>query len=74
MASGSYNQVDVQCPFYKEDDGYKDIACEGVGDAIKLIQRYRYKSQFTKQMEVFCARHYQKCEVYRILMEMKYAE
>lgn len=74
MASGSYRQVDVQCPFYKEDDGRRSITCEGFGDASSVCQRYRYKRQFAKQMEVFCAQHYGKCEIFRILMETKYAD
>ena len=78
MASGSYRQVDVQCPFYREDDGQRNITCEGFGDATSLSQHYRYKRrykrQYVKQMEVFCGRHYGNCEVFRTLMETKYAD
>ena len=73
MPSGSYKQVYVQCPFYKEDDGKFSIICEGVGDARFLKQRYRNKADYEKQMSVFCCENYQKCEVYRLLME-KYEE
>ncbi len=69
MASGSYRQVDVQCPFYKSDDGKQVIICEGFGDARNLKQFYRYKREYEKQMEVFCCCHYKNCEVYRLLME-----
>lgn len=72
VASGSFRQVDVQCPFYKSDDGRSGITCEGFGDARSLIQTYRYKADYVKQMEVFCCERYKKCEVYRVLMATKY--
>ena len=74
MPSGSYKQVYVQCPFYKEDDGKFSITCEGFGDARYLKQMYYNKSQYAKQMTVFCCQHYQRCEVYRVIMETKYDE
>lgn len=73
MPSGSYNQVYVQCPFYKEDDGKYSIICEGFGDALCLKQIYRTKAQYKLQMAVFCCEHYKNCEVYRLLMD-KYDE
>lgn len=73
MPSGSYNQVYVQCPFYKEDDGKYSIVCEGFGDARYLKQVYRTKAQYNLQISVFCCEHYKKCEVYKLLME-KYDE
>ena len=72
MSSGSYKQVDVQCPFFKTDDGKQNIVCEGFGDSRSLTQTYRYKAQYETQMRVFCSEHYRKCEVYRMLMESKY--
>ena len=73
MPSGSYWQADVQCPFYKEDDGVFNITCEGFGNARFLKQGYRLKADFINQISVFCCEHYKKCEVYRLLME-KYEE
>ena len=72
MASGSYRQVEVLCPFYKQDDGKTCISCEGFGDSPRLTQRYRYKAHYLKQMEVFCQQSYKNCEVFRVLMETKY--
>ena len=74
MPSGSYNQVYVQCHFYKEDDGKFSITCEGFGDARYLKQMYYNKSQYTTQIGVFCCENYQRCEVYRLIMETKYDE
>ena len=74
MPSGSYNQVYVQCPFYKEDDGRLSIICEGFGDARYLKQMYYNKAQYAKQIGVFCCENYKRCEVYRVLMETKYDE
>ena len=74
MPSGSYKQVYVQCPFYREDDGCFSIVCEGFGNARYLKQRYYNKADYENQMVVFCCDHYKNCEVYRVLMEEKYDE
>lgn len=66
---GSYRQVDVQCPFYKADDGYRRITCEGIIDDSSLALIYRRKRDYETQITVFCCEHYEKCEVYRMLME-----
>lgn len=71
--SGSYIQIFVLCPFYKRDDGKRRIVCEGFVENSNIELAYRLESLFRKQMEVFCCKHYQKCEVYRMLME-KYKE
>jgi len=73
MSSGSYLQVYVRCPFYRSDDGKFKIVCEGVGDAYSLSLNYPEKSRFLTQMNVFCCKEYEKCEVFRMLME-KYEE
>lgn len=74
MSSGSYNQVYVQCPFFKEDDGKLSIICEGFGDARYLKQMYYNKAQYEKQMTSYCCEHYGMCEVYRLIMATKYDE
>ena len=71
--SGSYIQIFVLCPFYKRDDGKRRIVCEGFVENGNIELAYRLESLFRKQMEIFCCKHYQKCEVYRMLME-KYKE
>ena len=73
MPSGSYIQVFVRCPFYKYDDGKKRITCEGLTDDSSLALIYHNKTDYEKQISVFCCRHYTKCELYRMLME-KYEE
>lgn len=75
MPSGSYKQIEVQCPFYKYDDGKQRITCEGLVDeksSIALI--YQRRSDYNKQINLFCCEHYKKCEIYRMLMEAKYNE
>ena len=69
MPSGSYYQADVQCPFYKYDDGKKRITCEGVTQDSSLAQIYHRKADYEMQILTFCCQHYQKCELYRMLME-----
>ena len=73
MPSGSYIQVFVRCPFYKYDDGKKRIACEGLTDDSSLALIYHNKTDYEKQISIFCCQHFSKCELYRMLME-KYEE
>ena len=73
MASGSFKQTEVECPFYRFDDGRRRITCEGIMDGSSVALLFRERSDFDKQLEVFCCEHYKKCEIYRMLME-KYEE
>ena len=73
MASGSFQQVYVKCPFYRFDDGKGRITCEGILEGSSLALIYGNRQDFRIQMDVFCCQHYKKCEVYRMLME-KYEE
>ena len=74
MPSGSYKQADVQCPFYRYDDGRRRITCEGIVDGCSLALIYIRRVDFETQLNVFCCEHYRNCEVYRMLMENKYEE
>lgn len=74
MSSGSYKQIEVQCPFYKYDDGKQRITCEGLVDNSSLALIYQKRRDYETQMSVFCCEHYKRCEVYRMLMESKYDE
>ena len=73
MPSGSWRQADVKCPFYKHDDGRGRITCEGIVDQSSTALIYGRKGDFEIQIETFCCRYYENCEVYRMLME-KYKE
>ena len=43
MPSGSYKQIEVQCPFYKYDDGKRRITCEGIIEDSSLALIYHNK-------------------------------
>lgn len=73
MPSGSFRQIEVQCPFYKYDDGKQRITCEGLVDRSSLVLTYLSKKDFLIQFETFCCKHYERCEVHKMLME-KYQE
>ena len=73
MPSGSYKQIEVKCPFYKYDDGKRRITCEGIIDDSSLALIYHNKRDYAVQIDTFCCEHYQKCEIYRMLMD-KYDE
>lgn len=73
MPSGSFKQIDVQCPFYKYDDGRRRITCEGLVDKSSIALIYLTRGDFDTQLGVFCCKHYKNCEVFRILIQ-KYEE
>lgn len=72
MSSGSFWQVNCQCPFYRTDDGKHHIRCEGVFDDGSCTQFFKRREDFERQMKVFCCEKYQNCEWYRALMAAKY--
>ena len=74
MSSGSYRQVHVGCPFYKFDDGRSRVNCEGIVENSTLALIFHKRADYEQQMELFCCQYYQKCEVYRMLMENKYED
>lgn len=74
MASGSYKQVDVICPFYKRDDGKRRIVCEGLVDNGNITLLYSDKLDYERQILVFCCENYEKCEIYQALLNSKYPD
>ena len=50
MPSGSFKQADVQCPFYKFDDGKRRITCEGIieDSSLALIYHNKHKQPCNK--------------------------
>ena len=72
MPSGSFKQIDVQCPFYKYDK-MKRITCEGIIDDSNISLGFLNWRDYEIHLSAFCCEHYKKCEVYRMLMQ-KYEE
>ena len=62
----------IGCPFYKNDEKLQ-IVCEGIGEARSLILSFRYTQERNRQIRLFCAGCYEKCEVFRMIME-KYTD
>ncbi len=75
MPAGSWKRANIKCPFYVNDK-LKDrtITCEGMFDRSQCTHKFRRGSDRLQQMELFCAGSYQKCEIYRAIMEAKYPE
>ncbi len=74
MASGSFKQSDVCCPFYLFDDGRRVITCEGIVDKSNVKQSFKTRAGYELQMKVFCCEHFKNCEIYNMLMQSKYDE
>ena len=66
---------DAQCPFFQSDvQKQKRIICEGIVDRSTLALYFDLKKDYEKQLGVFCCEHYNKCEIYRMIMAAKYDE
>lgn len=74
MASGSWRQADIVCPFYKSDDGKAKIICEGPIDKSRLSITFGTRRDYDAQIDIFCCQHYDKCEIYRMVYQAKYDE
>lgn len=61
----SYKSVDVKCPFYRNDDGKRQVTCEGVCEGAECALIFRRRSELKRQLEVFCCGWYQRCEIYK---------
>lgn len=69
MASGSYKQVFVRCPFYHSDDGRQRITCEGLTSCSALTHVYAKKADYILQLTTYCCRNYNKCAIYKMLAQ-----
>ena len=67
MASGSYWQSYVQCPYYKYDDGRKHIHCEGITDVTQLRISFTTRADFEKYIQKFCCGWYWDCQLCRTI-------
>ena len=67
-------RADVVCPFYRYDDGYCRVVCEGFTEDSSLVQQYRTKAGLKLQLDVFCSARCESCEIFRMLIHMKYTE
>ena len=68
-----YKSVDVKCPFYKKSDN-NQIICEGMTDDSTIHMCFSCTKSKNNHSKVFCENHYDKCEIYRAVMESKYNE
>ena len=68
----------VKCPFYQYDECHNKkkthrITCEGLIEDSCLALVFQRRKDYQIHITTFCCQHYQKCEVYRMLMQ-KYEE
>lgn len=73
MASGSYIQAYIKCPFYAGDNGKNRILCEGIIPGSQLHSVFRDMKDYEIQTREFCCKRYRNCEIYIALMQ-KYEE
>ena len=67
-------RADVVCPFYRYDDGFARIVCEGFEDKSSLVLQYQNKNLFKRQLQTYCCGTCNYCEVFQMLMKVLYEE
>lgn len=73
MSSGSWRQIFVVCPYYRYDDGKARVTCEGLVDDSSIAVIFGRKADYDIHMATFCCKHYDRCEIARVIAE-KYRE
>ena len=64
-----------QCPFWREiRQTSQRIGCEGLTDHCQIILAFDSPYKRDQHEEIFCCEHYRRCEIYRAVIEAKYAE
>ena len=75
MPDGSWRKSDIRCPFYRHDSArYKTITCEGVFDRSRVEHSFRRARDRELQLEIYCAGCYQRCEIYRAVIDARYPD
>lgn len=75
MPRKAWESPDAKCPFYKlENKRQKTICCEGIFSDSTVTHKFRYKRDREKQLALYCAADFSKCEIYRAVMEAKYPD
>lgn len=64
----NYESANIRCPFYKRNESRK-IGCEGVEEGSQLVTEYLTKERCKKKIRENCAGNYEKCEVYRMILQ-----
>ncbi len=65
-------RAEVVCPFYRFDDDSRRITCEGLVEGSVLVQQYSRRKDLKQQLEVFCQKECEHCEVFRMILAAKY--
>lgn len=73
MAISAEHMAELRCPLCLTV-GTRSIQCEGLTDRSTLTQRFSTLEEYRIQMEGFCCGRYQNCELYRAVLQAKYAD
>lgn len=68
----SWDECNVQCPFYRQNDG-RNIRCEGIWPGSGITVTYSGPKVRLAHMERFCMSRYTRCQLYRQIQQ-KYEE
>ena len=68
-----YRCAYVKCPFFR-GYGQKYVRCEGFMDGATTMTGFARERDHRLHMDNYCCKNYAYCEIYRMVMEAKYAE
>ena len=63
-----FRSVYAKCPFYDTEDN-KGVTCEGITRESALVLRFRGRAHKDRHTKHFCDDMYERCMIYRMLME-----
>lgn len=69
----THYKTEARCPFFKSAVRTR-VTCEGPIDGALIMLVMHTRRQMDKQLRIFCCEHYEKCEIYRMVMAAKYEE
>lgn len=70
-----WTDADVRCPFYISDSrDTRSIRCEGYGQGIDAISRFRSLALKDRHMGRYCAGRFESCPVYGCTYACKYRD
>ncbi len=71
----TWTDADVRCPFYISDErGGRSIRCEGYGEGVEAVSRFRSLKLKDKHMGLYCTGRFESCPVYGCTYDCKYRD
>lgn len=71
--SSTADTGNIQCPYFIAH-GKKEIVCEGLVDGCKMCSTFDDLELKRQHQEIYCEKHYKRCEMYCSIQHWKWPE